>query len=160
MFLIIMLFPTCVMAAEFMIDGKKIVSEVTEKTVNCGHFSIVLRRERFPAEYEMRIPSSFSIKGFYGADFNIGADAYFVSNNIKYRLPYANEVKGLKVHLRKATYIPVSVKCTKAGFDVYYWSGGNGRGSEAGISYSVSKTLKVSAPKWFSESEFLKTYAK
>ena len=160
LFLMAMLFPSCLMAAEFMLNGQKVVSEVTEKTVNCGRFNIVLREEHFPAEYEMRIPSSFSIKNFYGGDFIIGADAFFVSKNTKYKLPYANDVKGLKEHLRKATYIPTAAKCTKEGFDVQYWSGGNGRGSEAGISYSVSESGKVSAPRWFSENEFLSTYAK
>ncbi len=159
-FLMAMLFPPCLMAAEFMLDGKKVVSEVTEKAVNCGRFNILLREERFPVKYGMRIPPSFSIKNFYGGDFIIGADAFFVSENAKYRLPYANEVKGLKDRLRKATYIPISADCTKEGFFVQYWSGGNGRGSEAGISYSVSESGKVSAPMWFGEDEFLSTYAK
>ena len=158
--LIVFLIPSSLLAAEFKLDGETVVSNIKEKTINCGQFNILIKRELFPAKYERRIPPSFSIKGFYGADFIIGADAFFLNKNVRYRLPYANEVKGLKDRLRDATFIPTSAKCTKEGFFIRYWSGGNGRGSESGISYSVSKTGKVSAPLWFNENEFLNIYAK
>lgn len=158
--LIVFLIPSSLFAAEFKLDGKTVISYISEKTVDCGRFSILIKREKFPAKYERRIPPSFPIKGFYGADFNIGADAFYLYKNATYRLPYANEVKGLKDRLRRATFIPTAAKCTKEGFFVQYWSGGNGRDSESGISYSVSKTGKVSAPLWFNENEFLDIYAK
>ena len=154
------LFPANILAAEFILDGKNIVSVVTEKSITCNTFTVVIKSERFPKEYEMRVPTKFLIKGFNGADFIIGADAYFVTKDAKLKLPYASDVAGLRDHLRKATYIPTEAECTKEGFYVRYWSGGNGRGAEAGINYSVSSSGKVSAPLWFNESDFLKLYAK
>lgn len=155
-----LLLPLQTIAAEIMIDGETVISTITEKTTHCGQFSVVISRERFPAKYERRIPSSFTIKGFYGADFNIGANAYFVTEGVRYRLPYANEVKGLKAKLRKATFIPIKAKCTEQGFFVLYWSGGNGRKSETGITYFVSKSGNVSAPPWLTEEEFVNLYTK
>ena len=158
--LLAILFPMNLLAAEFILDGKNVTSKVIDKTITCNTFSVIITSEKFPIEYEMRIPTKFSIKGFYGSDFIIGADAYFVSKGAKYKLPYASEVAGLKDHLRKATYIPTDAKCTKEGFYIHYWSGGNGQGAESGINYSVSSSGKVSAPLWFNESDFLKLYAK
>jgi hypothetical protein len=160
LFLLAILLPANIYAAEFVLDGKKVVSTVNVRTVSCGKFSIVIEEEKFPREYEMRIPKEFPIKGFYGGDFIIAANAYFVTKDVKYKLPFASDVKGLKERLRKATYIPTETECTKDGFLVRYWSGGNGRGADAGINFSVSESGMVSAPLWFNESEFINLYAK
>lgn len=158
--LLAILLPANLLAAEFVLDGKKVISTINTRTVNCGKFSIVIEEEKFPREYEMRIPKMFPIKGFYGGDFIIGANAYFMSKDIRYKLPYASEVKGLKERLRKATYIPTDAECTKNGFFVRYWSGGNGQGAESSINFSVSDSGMVSAPLWFDEDEFIKLYSK
>lgn len=160
LFLLAVLLPANIFAAEFVLDGEKVVSTVNVQTVSCGKFSIIIEEEKFPSKYEMRIPKQFSIEGFNGSDFRIGANAYFVMKDVKHKLPYANDVKGLKERLRKATYIPTAAKCTKDGFFVQYWSGGNGQGSESGINFSVSESGMVSAPLWFNENEFIKLYAK
>jgi hypothetical protein len=156
----LLLYPAISQSANFTIDGEKVVSKTTEKVTQCDNFSVLIVEESFPAKYETRIPKEFNIPGFYGNDFTIGAEAYFISKDKKYRLPYANEVKGLKELLRKATFIPTTAKCTEHGFYVGYWSGGNGRGSESGINYSVSKTGQLSAPLFFTEDEFLEMYTK
>lgn len=158
--LLLSLFPITSHAAEFTLDGKKVVSVTTEKTIKCNNFSVLIARENFPVKYEMRIPTEFHIPGFYGNDFTIGAEAYFINQRKKYRLPYANEVKELKELLRKATFIPIEAKCTEHGFLMSYWSGGNGRGSEASIDFSVSETGQLSAPLYITAKGFLEMYGK
>jgi hypothetical protein len=50
LFLILLLLPLDLIAAEFTLDGKMVVSVVTERTVSCGRYWILLKEERFPAE--------------------------------------------------------------------------------------------------------------
>jgi hypothetical protein len=123
-------------AAEFTLDDVVVTSVTEEKVMHCGSYDIKIVSEKFPAEYEMRIPGSYNIAGYYGPDFIIRREAYFIPGDLK--LPLPNDMNAIKNTLPgNRTYLPYKAVCNAHDFVIFYESGGNCGGCETLVKFEV-----------------------
>lgn len=112
-------------AADFVYQGKKIISSSqTEKTL-CDGYELGIVKESFPLEYEAYVPDKYRIKGFTGSAANLSRKAY-VQWDSEILLPQPYEIESIASSIAEhKTYLPGKAICGKQSFVISYWSGGN-----------------------------------
>lgn len=133
-------------AFSFNLDGEIIESDISEKIVDCGSYEIHLKNEHFPYKYEMQIPSTYQIEGFFGSFAIIEMSA--VIHPVDTRILTPNELKNIQsLYPSDRVYLPASAVCKESIFIMSYWSGGNCKECEAFVQFEVIDGKPTNAQK-------------
>lgn len=133
-------------AASFDLNGVSVNSKITEKTVECGQYQVVLKSDEFPFNYEDQIPMQFQIKGFDGPTTIVKKEAILIPGGVN--IPTPANIKELHSSFpANRTYLPSSAACKNNVLIISYWSGGNCEDCEAFIKFEVSNGMPLNPEK-------------
>lgn len=124
-----------VSAIEITIRGKKYVSDISKKEINCGYFKLEISEDRFGGDF-WKVDNSAPnfIPGFMGPSEIVSKEVILVGSG--YKVPKANKIQNVVSSLKKGrTYIPSDLVCQNEKVIIAYWSGGNCVGCEAFVSF-------------------------
>jgi len=128
-------------SAEFTFNGSVVKSTIQASEVKCNGYSILVKEDRFPYEVEDKVPDKVALKGFFGTDLIVGAEAFVKKASAEHKIPVSIEKYQRKGNLLNdgRVYIPGSGYClSESSFLLSVWSGGNCKQCELLIKYQIN----------------------